>query len=106
MPPVRRLLIVDDEPALLVLLKRYLERSGFVVDTTADAETALELFAAAPDHYDLVITDLKLPGMSGEDLLTRLRQKRPTLKALISSGYPHAPALAGVGFLQKPYVGK
>jgi CheY-like chemotaxis protein len=101
-----RLLIVDDEPAILELLKRYLERLGYGVETTPNAEAALDLFEAAPDRYDLVITDLSLPGMGGEELLKRLRQCRPSLRALISSGLPHAPTLPNVGFLLKPYLPK
>jgi DNA-binding NtrC family response regulator len=101
---VRRLLIVDDEPAVLDLLKRYLERLGHSVEITASAEAALELFEAAPERYDLVITDLKLPGMGGEDLLKRMRDRKPSLRALISSGYPHRPSLPNVGFLLKPYL--
>lgn len=97
---------MDDEPAVLGLLRRYLERLGYAVEIAPNAEAALDLFEAAPDGYDLVITDLTLPGMSGEELLTRMRQRRPSLRALISSGYPHQPALPKVGFLLKPYLPK
>jgi DNA-binding response OmpR family regulator len=100
------LLIVDDEPAVLDLLRRYLGRLGYSVEIAPNAEVALDLFEAAPDDYDLVITDLTLPGMSGEDLLTRMRARRPSLRALISSGYPHEPVLPKVGFLLKPYLPK
>jgi CheY-like chemotaxis protein len=102
----RRLLIVDDEPAVLDLLKRYLERLGYVVETTPSGEAALQLFEAGPERYDLVITDLNLPGIGGEELLKRMRERRPTQRALISSGYPHQPILSGVGFLLKPYLPK
>lgn len=101
-----RLLIVDDEPAVLDLLRRYLKRLGYVVEIAPNAEAALDLFEATPDGYDLVITDLTLPGMSGEELLRRMREKRPFLRALISSGYPHEPVLPRVGFLLKPYLPK
>lgn len=102
----RRLLIVDDEPAVLDLLKRYLERFGYAVEITLSGEAALQLFEAAPERYDLVITDLNLPGIGGEELLKRMRQRRPTQRALISSGYPHQPMLSNVGFLLKPYLPK
>jgi DNA-binding NtrC family response regulator len=102
----RRLLIVDDEPAVLDLLKRYLERAGYTVEMSGTAEDALNLFEAGPDRYDLVITDLKLPGMGGEDLLKRMRDRNPAIRALIASGYPHRPMLANVGFLLKPYLPK
>jgi len=106
MTAARQLLIVDDEPAVLELLKRYLERIGYAVDASPNAEAALDLFEAAPERYDLVITDLKLPGMGGEELLKRMRERKTTLRALISSGYPHHPTLPNVGFLLKPYLPK
>jgi CheY-like chemotaxis protein len=102
----RRLLIVDDEPAVLDLLKRYLERVGYAVEVTPNGETALDLFEASPERYDLVITDLNLPGIGGEELLRQMRQRQPSLRALISSGYPHQPMLRDVGFLLKPYLPK
>jgi|HubBroStandDraft_3_1064219.scaffolds.fasta_scaffold683060_1 CheY-like chemotaxis protein len=102
----RRLLIVDDEPAVLDLLKRYLERLGYAVEVTPSGEAALDLFHAAPEPYDLVITDLNLPGMGGEEMLKQMRQRQPSLRALISSGYPHDPVLGNVGFLLKPYLPK
>ena len=98
------LLIVDDEPALLELMRRFLERRGFQVDLASNPEQALALFRAAPDQYSMVVTDLVLGEMSGEDLIDAMRQIRPDLPALIASGYPHTPRLAGVGFLQKPVL--
>jgi DNA-binding response OmpR family regulator len=99
-----RLLIVDDEPSLLDLLRRYLERLGFAVDVASTPEAALEQFEADSTKYDCVVTDLKLPGMSGEDMLERMRSLRPGLRALISSGSPHQPLSRGTAFLQKPYL--
>jgi two-component system response regulator HydG len=99
-----RLLIVDDEAMLLSLLRRYLERQGFEVETSVNAEDALETFAAAPDSFDMVVTDLTLPGANGEDLIRKMRRQKPSLRAMIASGYPHVPQLAGVGFLQKPFL--
>jgi DNA-binding NtrC family response regulator len=101
-----RLLIVDDEPALLDLLKRYLERAGYQVETAGDSASALAAFQADPARYDMVITDLTLKGLGGEDLLERMREQNPGLRGLITSGYPHEPRIAGVGFLQKPFLPK
>jgi DNA-binding NtrC family response regulator len=101
---VVKLLIVDDEAALLSLLQRYLTRLGYEVESAANAEDALALFASDPARYDCVLTDLKLPGMGGEELIERIRELRPGLPALISSGYPYQPRSAYVAFLQKPYL--
>jgi DNA-binding NtrC family response regulator len=99
-----RLLIVDDEVMLLQLLRRYLERQGFQVETCATAEAALTVFEADPLAFSLVITDLTLPGANGAELIERMRDKNPALPALIASGYPYEPQLAGVEFLQKPFL--
>jgi DNA-binding NtrC family response regulator len=99
-----RLLIVDDEPNLLDLLRRYLGRLGYQVETCGDAEKALALFQEEPDRFSLAITDLSLPGLSGEDLIERMRQTHPGLPAIITSGYPYQPRGAGIEFLQKPFL--
>jgi DNA-binding NtrC family response regulator len=98
------LLIVDDEPNLLDLLSRYLGRLGYQVETCGDAQNALALFQAGPDRFSLAITDLSLPSMNGEELIERMRQLRPGLPAIITSGYPYVPRAAGIGFLQKPFL--
>jgi DNA-binding NtrC family response regulator len=98
------LLIVDDEPKLLDLLSRYLGRLGYQVETCGNAEDALARFQAGPDRFSLAVTDLSLPSLNGEDLIERMRQLRPGLPAIITSGYPYVPRAADVGFLQKPFL--
>ena len=98
------LLIVDDEPKLLDLLSRYLGRVGYRVETCGDSTEALTRFQAEPDRFSLAITDLSLPSLNGEELIERIRQIRPGLPAIITSGYPHVPRGAGVVFVQKPFL--
>jgi DNA-binding NtrC family response regulator len=98
------LLLVDDEPALADLLKKYLERLGYRVDACTHPEAALALLDAHPGRYAALVTDLILPTMSGEELVTRSRQRAPELRAIIASGYPYEPRVAGVEFLQKPFL--
>jgi CheY-like chemotaxis protein len=101
-----RLLLVEDEPALGDLLKKYLERIGYQVDACTHPEAALELLQAHPESYAVLVTDLTLPDMSGEELVTRSRRWVPNLRAIIASGYPYEPRAAGVSFLQKPFLPK
>jgi DNA-binding NtrC family response regulator len=98
------LLIIDDEPKLLDLLRRYLGRLGYEVETCGNAQDALALFRASPDRFTMAITDLSLPTLTGEELIEQMRQIRPGLPAIITSGYPYVPRAAGVGFLQKPFL--
>lgn len=99
-----RLLVVDDEAALLQLLRRYLERLGYQVETAGSAEDALAKFSASPNDYAAIVTDMTLPGMNGEELLEHMRTLRPGVPALISSGYPYEPRSPATGFLQKPFL--
>src|ERR1044071_342025 len=98
------LLVVDDEPNLLELLRRYLGRLGYEVETFGDAQAALARFQAAPERVTLAITDLSLPSLNGEELIGKLREIRPDLPAIITSGYPYTPRSPGIGFLQKPFL--
>ena len=102
----KSLLLVDDEPALLELLKKYLERLGYLVDAYLTAEAALTQFEADPARYALVLTDLTLPGIGGEEMLERMRANYPALRAIVSSGYPYVPRSKKILFLQKPFVPK
>ncbi len=104
------LLLVDDEKPLLVLLRKYLERAGYKVDTAETAAGALALCSARPCPYALVVLDLKLPDMRGDQLLPLLLDTAPMLKVLISSGTPFspeavaAPYRARVGSIAKPFM--
>jgi len=83
----QRLLIVDDEDALLKVQQRTLERLGYAVTGHTSPTLALEAFRASPGHYDLVITDFAMPGMSGVALSRELRNLRPQCPVIITTGY-------------------
>jgi DNA-binding response OmpR family regulator len=105
-----RILLVDDESALLALLARHLERSGYVVLPCLSAEAALDAVGAADWRPDLLITDQTLPGMPGSTLAASLLERFPELLGLICSGYPISPddlpRSLGTRFsiLHKPYL--
>jgi DNA-binding response OmpR family regulator len=101
-----RLLVVDDEPALAELLKKYLERLGYEVDLCGTGEQALEKFEQNPSSYALVLADLTLPGINGDETITRMRAVSKNLRAILASGYPHHPASKQTAFLQKPFLPK
>lgn len=72
-----RILVVDDEEAIRRSLSRFLSRRGHRVDTAAEGGEALRLLesAAAGEPYDVILSDLRMPGLSGEELLRRLREQ-------------------------------
>ena len=106
------ILAVDDDPALLQLLKQYLTGIGHSLVACGSAQEALALFRANPQGYSLVLVDLTMPDMSGRELLFELLNLNPGLRVLLLSGYPFD--LSGlpdrvrpqVGFLQKPFLPK
>ena len=108
----RRLLVVDDEEALLALMERFLRRSGFAVTGASSGEFAWKTLLESAGDFSLIILDLTLPGLSGVDLLTQLREVSPSLPVLLLSGYPFDTASlpvslqADVWFVQKPFSPK
>ena len=107
MPDERaKILLVEDEEGLRELLKASLGRLGHQVRACATAENALESLATFDP--DVVLTDLKLPGMSGEALLQKLKQARPSLPVVVLSGFGKAKDIVEVirsgaeDYLSKP----
>jgi len=82
-----RVLYVDDEEALVFLAERVLKRLGYRVSAYTDPAAALEAFRARPDDFDVVVTDLSMPEMSGRDLARGLLQIRPDVPIVLTSGY-------------------
>ena len=102
------LLVVEDEPAVLQLVVRMLRRNGYSVIAAATAAQALTL--AAEHDFDMLLTDVVMPEMSGLELAERISQLRPAASVLFMSGY--SPDLfgdkrgiaEGIRLLQKPFT--
>jgi len=82
-----RILFVDDEDSIVKLGVRILENSGYQVTGINDSSRALELFKADSDEFDLVITDMAMPNMTGIELSKKILKIRPDIPILICSGY-------------------
>ncbi|MFT3752529.1 MAG: response regulator [Paludibacter sp.] len=80
-------MVVNDEPALVRLMKLMLERNGYQVSTYTDSHAALAAFLAAPEAIDLVITDQTMPGMTGIELARQMLAHRVDLPVLLCTGY-------------------
>jgi signal transduction histidine kinase/CheY-like chemotaxis protein len=102
-------LVVDDEVMVRELAGEVLERAGHRVLLAADGLDGMRVFEAHERDIDLVILDRTMPGRDGLELLADMRQRRPELPAIISSGYADSPggeklsALGIDGILQKPW---
>ena len=80
-------LYVDDEQAIVFLMKRLLERQGYRVSGFTQPQEALATVRANPDRFDLAVTDYNMPGMSGLEVAQALREIRPDLPVVLASGY-------------------
>ncbi len=80
-----RLLIVEDEDTLCQSLQRVFRREGYEVDRADSAEAAFDLLKDR--SYDLIITDIILPGISGIELLTKYKTKNPVQKVMVMTAY-------------------
>ncbi|MHC4455625.1 MAG: hybrid sensor histidine kinase/response regulator, partial [Planctomycetota bacterium] len=84
---VERILMVDDEKSLTVTGKRLLEGMGYTVTTKNSSSEALEDFRQDPDQYDLVITDMTMPDMTGDKLAREIMDIRPDMPVILCTGY-------------------
>jgi PAS domain S-box-containing protein len=104
------ILLVDDEKAIVELEQNVLERLGYKVTSRSSSIEALEAFRAAPEKFDMVITDMAMPNMSGDKLSVELNKILPGIPVLLCTGFSETmseekAAYLGIkGFLLKPIV--
>jgi PAS domain S-box-containing protein len=103
------ILVVDDESAILEVVRHVLERSNYQVLTAGDGIEALELLQKRGDEVALVLLDLKMPRMGGDQVFPIVHRTRPKLPVILTSGYSQNDAIQAfgsmgmAGFLEKPY---
>jgi two-component system cell cycle sensor histidine kinase/response regulator CckA len=102
-----RILLVDDEETVRRVTGRLLEKLGCEVRSAADASEALQLISDGED-FDLVLTDVVMPGLSGIEMAERVREMRPDQKILFTSGYTtrefgRPPGEPPQPFMPKPF---
>lgn len=108
----RRILVVDDEKMLLILASELLREAGYTVVTAQSGFECLDLFRASPRRFDLVLLDLSMPLMDGEETFQRLRALRPDVSVMLCTGFVQQERLnhmlkSGLcGFIQKPLGSK
>jgi signal transduction histidine kinase/ActR/RegA family two-component response regulator len=102
------LLLVEDDPAVRQLARQILQARGYTVHSASSGYDALNIAAENRCNIDLVVTDVIMPGMAGDELVARLRETRPDLGVVFVSGYasdsiPNIVTDARTAFLQKPF---
>lgn len=103
----KKILVVDDEEALVRLISIKLNLLGYEVTGATDPRAALKQFKASPRRWDMIITDMVMPGLSGAQLAEKMFKIRPDIPIVLCSGYStlsakEALALGFIKFLQKP----
>jgi DNA-binding NtrC family response regulator len=108
----RRVLVADDEDTVLTVTCRVFERMGFECVSCADGQQAVELLAEHGGRLDLVVLDMTMPKLSGDQVLAELRRHDTTTPVIIMSGYsasetsPQLIAQGPTHFIQKPFSPK
>lgn len=104
----KKIIIVEDEDTLCESLKRVFIRNGYDVDISGSAETAIELLKTKA--YDVIITDIVLPGISGIDLLKKYKKQKPEQIVIIMTAYANletaieALRAGAYDYLTKPFT--
>jgi len=98
----QKILVVDDEEGIRDICKSALERAGYLVDVCQNAQEALDLLDKRGD-YQLVLTDLNLPGVDGLELINEIEKKHPSCKTLLMTGTPPMNNENTSNCLKKPF---
>lgn len=102
-----QVLLVEDDDAIRNIFERALKNRGLIVTAAASAEPALEALESAA-HFDVLVSDIMMPGVDGVELARRARLLRPSLVTVLVSGYAEMPLhravdAQGINFLSKPF---
>lgn len=102
---------MDDEPAILKITSKILEKIGWKVELARSGTEAIQAFEASGARFDVVLLDLILPDAEAGHLVARFREAAPGSRIILTSGQPEAQAMESLGeiaifgFIQKPFRG-
>ncbi|MBP9837562.1 MAG: response regulator [Proteobacteria bacterium] len=105
-----RILVVDDEEAVRAIVQRSLEHLGYHVTVACNGEEAFEIFSNTKEKFNLIIIDMIMPKMPGDQLFKKMKEVDPDVPVLIASGFSSDARTkyildnGGLGFLQKPFT--
>ncbi|QZH76710.1 MAG: response regulator [Erythrobacter sp.] len=102
------ILLVEDEDMVRAVAERALARQGYMIVTASDGDEGLEAFRAAPDRFDMVLTDVVMPSMDGPAMAREIRKQKPQLPILFMSGYAEEQLrseidIENMHFIAKPF---
>jgi DNA-binding NtrC family response regulator len=108
--PLARLLVVDDDPDIVQILKMGLVKNGFLVEAFTNPEEALQSFKSDAESYCLVLSDIRMPSLSGIQLSKKVKEVNPNVKVVLMTAFEIRdnefskvfPSMHVDGFVQKP----
>ena len=104
-----KVLVVDDEERSVSIIKEVLKRLGYSVTAMTSSLKALELFKEDPHRYDLILTDLIMPQLTGDKLVAEIIEIRPDMPVIITSGFTNTidtdefKQISNKAFIAKPF---
>jgi len=107
MPAKNKILVVDDEEALRTVLSTELEGEGYQVSTAGDGEEAIRILTT--QEFNLILLDIKMPNVDGFEVLRFVKQKQPSTKVIMLTGFAdlknaiESKKLGAEDFVSKPY---
>ncbi len=105
----KTIMVVEDDETVRNLVQRILSRQGYELVVVDNGQAALDAYRQRKNEIDLVLLDIGLPQMGGNEVLNALKKENPQVKVLLSSGYDELKVMEGrpvneyIGFIQKPY---
>lgn len=93
----RTIMVVDDEPDILTVLELFLKKWDYLIDTFSSPMRALEQFERDFSGYAVVLTDVRMPGMSGLELARRMLEIKPDIKIILMTAFDISPAELSAG---------
>jgi two-component system cell cycle sensor histidine kinase/response regulator CckA len=110
-PQRETILLVDDEPQVVNLVKKMLLREGYTVVGATDGEEALRVADAHDGRIDMLLTDIVMPQLNGRELADRMKRAHRGIRVLYMSGFMkdailkyYGISITGIPFLQKPFT--
>ena len=108
--PTDRIMVVEDEEDILDIVMAHLDANGFSADRFSSPVIAFDRFSADPSRYALVLTDIRMPEMTGLELAHRLRKIKPEIKIVLMTSFEHTDEITAslqvVGYselIRKPF---
>jgi DNA-binding NtrC family response regulator len=101
--------MIEDTEGIRLPVAKLLRKNNFIVFDTGDGKTGLDLYRVHSARIDIVVLDLTLPGMSGEEILKELQKMKPDVKVIVTTSHGQARAIAAVrgsqscSYIKKPY---